>query len=89
MIIGKTPVGGTLTLTNKRLTFEPNSINQLFRPSMRDMLWELQLDQIKEVLPTDILGMPLGIKIESKWGESFTLNVWGRDNWINLINQNL
>lgn len=88
LFVNMIAVGGKLTLTNRRLVFEPNAIDAKVIPGMKDTVWEAQLKWIEDVSPRDTLGIiPNGIYIKLKSGDGYSFVVWGRSQLIALINE--
>ncbi len=77
-------VGGTLTLTNARLHFEPHAFN------VQGGDWNVALGDIANVeLGNSLWVIPNQIVITQRAGKKTKLVVWGRDEWLMKIRHQL
>lgn len=73
-------VGGRLKITNRRVVFEPHSVN------LQKNAAEILLTDIAVVSKRNTAGfVPNGMSIRTKGGVEYKFVVWGRDKLIDLI----
>jgi hypothetical protein len=73
-------VGGRLTLTSRRVLFEPHAINLQRNPA------DILLSDIVEVRKRNTLGLiPNGLLIRTKAGVEYKFVLWDREKVMNLI----
>lgn len=77
-------VGGHIKITNKRLIFEPHSIN------FQKQILEIPLNKIEYAKPRfTALIIPNGMLVKLKVGVEYKFVVWKRNELIDLINKNI
>jgi hypothetical protein len=84
MFRGVESVGGRMRITDKRILFEPHSLNLQKQPA------EIPLEQVTEVGKSNTMGfIPNGLFVHLQSGLEYKFVCWQRERLISLIQKHI